>query len=118
MTREQDDMKTGAVPSPLRRVARVQSTAQQHHGSHHVDLSAGRPPLKMWRTMAIGASALIALVGGLEARSGFAGSVSAQLATPAASPDAIACTVAPRSGEELLASSGPGMGPIEMRPSL
>ena len=72
----------------------------------------------MWCATAIGASGLIALVGGLEAGSGFAGSISAWLSIPAASPDAIACSVAPRSVEELLTSPAPEMGLMGMRQSL
>jgi hypothetical protein len=71
-----------------------------------------------WPALAVAASAMIALVGGLAGGSGFARSVSAQLSTPAAARDAVACTIAPRSVEDLLASPVPELGLMGMRQSL
>jgi hypothetical protein len=68
--------------------------------------------------LAMGASVMIALIGGLEGGSGSARSVSAQLSTPAASGDTVACTIAPRGVEGLLASPAPEPGPMGMRQSL
>jgi hypothetical protein len=72
-----------------------------------------------WRTLLVSVSTIFGLVGGeFEGGSGLTKSASAHLSTPAAIPDAVGCTIAPRTVEDLLATPATEVGLMGMRQSL